>query len=594
MRSEKTSFNATPTIAPTSVSNQTLASQITAAPKVTNSTECGNAWSSYFEQFMNGLTRMNATTVTDVWETRVSVGNSSLYTACDGIPRLKWNASPTITTTSLVSVVSILPAMWSKGPDKNSPQPSCKPDWEFCRELEHRYNTDKSWYPNARWVVDVFLNYCLESRGRLKDICTLWLDDNEIVLLHWEGTLASEDTCDGSNRTLAAVASDTEPVVITTDAITFRGGDLARRAYITSGKTLSETKAEYVQSSVLSGPFTFTSPSVYIAHRAISAYYPDSADNYDVQRGKEFTILPDGVMALRQEDVYSGRPIRYYTEDSIHHAQLVAMGKFQPNPDLPKIYHETVPFNFANLIEPIPADAYFDARYKDCYGIRQTHCATITEDSYRPWIALKDAAWNSIVGKHSQCLHPVLNDPPIILRITSSLDVPTIPALATAAVLQNPSPQLPSAAILSPFRGPTAITAAPSPALGGGSSPASGQNVESASNSEVHKKPGFGESLFGGQAGEETHEQSGEPKSDIQGNLGGQSNKPSHGQDPNGGQTVQETSNESNRGDGSATPTGQDRNENVKPGQHRNSGQTVALSSSVLTLMGCMIVIFWL
>jgi hypothetical protein len=389
----------------------------------------------------------------------VSVGNGSSYTGCDGIPRYKFHSSPTITTTSTAFVVSVEPGSWTYAWEERPPEPRCKAPNIFCLDLMSKSRSNRENYGNIRPAIDDFVGYCMDSDYFPPDppgSCYLSMWNDEIVLLHWGGTLASNDSCDGSSRVISPVPFGDKPVVVTTDAITFKGRDLDQLGVAKNSETWRKTTAQYIRGSVLPGPFTFTSPSIYIAHRAISAMYRHMPEwsQWDVT-----TLRPDGVWALNQEDVYSQRPVKYYTEDGLQYAKLVAQGKYNPDPSWRDWGKETVPVDFANLIEPVPASVYYDARWDDCYGISQTHCATITEDSYRPRIAIKDSAWRSIAGKHSLCSMPFLNDPPIILRIESTIAAPSIPAFTTAARLGDapPQPQPPQTAapMFKPARGPT-------------------------------------------------------------------------------------------------------------------------------------------
>jgi hypothetical protein len=93
-----------------------------------------------------------------------------------------------------------------------------------------------------------------------------------------------------------------------------------------------------------------------------------------------------GVIPLAAEDVYSVRPRADLFKRRPHYAQLVAKGEFQPS-DPPgnrfegfSYAEEMVPFNFANLQDPVPASVYYDARFEDCWG-KQSHCGTITDDT---------------------------------------------------------------------------------------------------------------------------------------------------------------------------------------------------------------------
>jgi hypothetical protein len=88
---------------------------------------------------------------------------------------------------------------------------------------------------------------------------------------------------------------------------------------------------------------------------------------------------------------------------------------------------ETVPVNFDDLLEPVAATAYYDARWLDCWN-RQTHCATITEDSHRPGLSVKNDFWKKLMPNLGSCVLLHVNDPPIALTMLDSaaLDIPSI------------------------------------------------------------------------------------------------------------------------------------------------------------------------
>lgn len=111
----------------------------------------------------------------------------------------------------------------------------------------------------------------------------------------------------------------------------------------------------------------------------------------------------------------------------------MAKGKFQPDPTKGFVNNrgerelETVPFDFGHLQSPVPASVYYDARSEDCWGIKQTHCGTITDDMYRPQLMIKNKVWASIAPKWYACQRPELVDPPIVLSSVDTLKIPTCP-----------------------------------------------------------------------------------------------------------------------------------------------------------------------
>ena len=127
----------------------------------------------------------------------------------------------------------------------------------------------------------------------------------------------------------------------------------------------------------------------------------------------------------------------------VKYAQLVAQGQFAPasldvHNSKGRIYsYETVPLNTADLIDPVPASVYYDARERDCWG-RQSHCQTITDDTYRPPLVLDYGMWLAMAQEHFPCERVLMvspTDPPIALHpIDAALTEVSIPfAEATQA-----------------------------------------------------------------------------------------------------------------------------------------------------------------
>jgi hypothetical protein len=65
------------------------------------------------------------------------------------------------------------------------------------------------------------------------------------------------------------------------------------------------------------------------------------------------------------------------------------------------------------LNNPVPASVYFAERL-DCWG-KQSHCATITDDSYHPKLSIRYSSWKSNFPRGFSCRTLVLFDPPIDL-----------------------------------------------------------------------------------------------------------------------------------------------------------------------------------
>jgi hypothetical protein len=197
------------------------------------------------------------------------------------------------------------------------------------------------------------------------------------------------------------------------------------------------TDSSYIPSSVMYGNFTFTSPTVYLAHHPISitndnvTYVIRNGTYSTIDGSKTTQLLPAGIISLKSEDVYSIRPEP--CERSIlgvQHAQRIAKGDFDP-PLCAETRYRTYPFDFGHLQDPVPASVFYDAR-TDC-SARQSHCGTITDGNYRPLLSIANTIWNSILPPDVICRQPVVVDPAIALYpiLASTLDEPTIFAAVT-------------------------------------------------------------------------------------------------------------------------------------------------------------------
>jgi hypothetical protein len=216
------------------------------------------------------------------------------------------------------------------------------------------------------------------------------------------------------NQTPAAIGGQegrTSPRIAIISAVTFRGQDLHEAAVSLIGGPIDSTVPTYISPFTMQGPFTLTSPTIYLAHHPITFMYLDAVnpENFSTSVG----LKPAGLIHLMPEDVSSVVPLHPNYSNDTEYASLVANGKFK-SPTVQTNF-TTAPFNFADLPDPVPARAYFDARWSDCWG-EQTHCRTITDDSYRPCliIALSSRVWGTSLFQGS-CYFPDLVDPPLAL-----------------------------------------------------------------------------------------------------------------------------------------------------------------------------------
>jgi hypothetical protein len=250
----------------------------------------------------------------------------------------------------------------------------------------------------------------------------------EILVLYWPKNLESKDICAADGL---GTANPIEPptgwaTTITTSALTFQGDDLFPRSYAYTGYdgqlTSGELDAKSAVRSVLSGPFTFTYPTVYIAHHPITLYDVDPRmdERWRLGRMDDWiyrSTKPAGVVPVHSTDIFSIHPKEETRVHGLQFAQQIANGKLLGNFfALNKSQTLDIrPFNFVDMQDPVPASLFYGARYSDCAGI-QTHCATITDGTYQPQIRLKRSFWNSIMGNEdSPCRPANLVDPPVAL-----------------------------------------------------------------------------------------------------------------------------------------------------------------------------------
>jgi hypothetical protein len=171
----------------------------------------------------------------------------------------------------------------------------------------------------------------------------------------------------------------------------------------------------------MTGNWTFVWPTVYIAHHSIVASVTwgivGEMENYIyTQHTKSMisTLLTAGVFAINSNDVYSMHPLPSNTKvTGMQFASLVAEGKYDPSLDEADIVSTTKLVDFGMLNNPVPASVYFADRF-DCWG-KQSHCATITDDSYHPTLSIRYSAWKSNFPHGFSCRRPILVDPPIDL-----------------------------------------------------------------------------------------------------------------------------------------------------------------------------------
>lgn len=393
---------------------------------------CSAEWKSFYRKEKDFIARYYSTeivsrTTTEIYESIQSFGPGTVYTTCDGIPRFKFTGPVTSRRKQIVTITKTKYELNSHRLDAHPSEaatPGCTFPSSICRRINtiadlgsSQDNEDVDYMPSGHMA-------CAYWDGLTP--CELVVGE-EAVLLYWPENL-SRDICAengyGSATTLPRLLG---PSIFSTDAITFRGQNILK-----AGRDPIAQLVDNFNSSVLRGSWTFTSPTIYLAHHAVTAYFYDLgyAQISDSVSTRSI-VRTAGVSALAPEDLFSIRPIHRNSraKDWKEYARLVAEGSFVPNTtDTSFIVQSSIyPFDFMHIRDPVPASLYFDAREEDCWG-RQSHCGTITDDSYRPPLYIKRRVWESMFPSSVACLLPHVVDPPIVLHpLGGPLDVPKVP-----------------------------------------------------------------------------------------------------------------------------------------------------------------------
>jgi hypothetical protein len=428
---------------------------------------------------LQNITRLGpliTTTSVLEFETIESFGLNTTYTGCDGIPRLRFLSTPTRSHTSTVNITvwrddsqyDFLEEEWGVFMSKHTtPYPGACDGIKlplnpyYCRKLDGAGEVGGYGLAYGNIELPGIAQYCPER---------FWCRPTvrEIVLIYWPDNVVSRDVCPFNRSNMSTDTWEkSRGSIFTTNAITFQGQDLYLRKanggnFMTSAwreadadlrdemnARLCAEGPSYIQSSVMMGNFSFTSPTIYLAHRPISrclVLWP-RVSTWFSQRELYATlpVRPEGVIPLNSTDVFSLRPIMQ-TMGELEYASLVAKGLYRPMLTrwaLKKRY-TTVPVNFNDLRDPVPANSYYDARLLECWG-EQSHCGTLTDGSYRPKLRIATSVWKSIFNGYL-CADPMLVDPPISLiplRIGDQ-DVTSLPEpiFTTAATINFESNSL--------------------------------------------------------------------------------------------------------------------------------------------------------
>jgi hypothetical protein len=381
-----------------------------------DSRSCDESWSSYYSsgKFISPTVLAETT----VFETLEKLGDGYLYTTCDGIPRFRFLSSPTSTLKRVVTVTNSEDFYVY-----DMEVPRCTANEQYCSRKLNDYEETR--------LISAYdeVGYRLPLSGachRYVPPKDCWLDAREeILIFYWPPFQKSRDVCalNGYGSAITVSAPVNFASVITTSAITFQGQDLYIRTYLISDY-FTETRrslSQYIEPSVLTGPFVFTYPTIYLAHHPITVrQFFTKSGNSTAEEETESVIRPAGIIALNSTDIFSMAPVAsgVTVNDGLKYAQLIAKGQFNSQIFMGwsniRLFTER-PFDYGQMENPVPASVYFDARSKDCWG-KQSHCGTITDDSYRPDIHLKNHVWLSAVSSENfGCRRAVLIDPAVAL-----------------------------------------------------------------------------------------------------------------------------------------------------------------------------------
>jgi hypothetical protein len=301
--------------------------------------------------------------------------------------------------------------------------------------------TDWNWTPTItteRCGVDI----CPEP-------CQIHAD--HFALLYWPQSVESRDICAsdwfGTDRESASILSSGKPMLYSTKEIV-----------LTKMNTGPEPGDEPLYTT-LSGDWTFTSPTIYIAYNTLQATRCGNVIGKPFSSGV-FAAQPHQVSSIIQRfpDYHngSGRALMEVFLNGWPGGQNFS-AMFE------KIAFETRSFNFADLKHPVPAAAWIYGNLDRCLK-QPDDCSTIDDDVYYPFINIDRKVFLSMEPAWSTCLVGQWGfiDPPKELPTTSSLPDPTLPvfgALNTPIALsatQGGSPILPTPA-------PTPLTIPPIP-----------------------------------------------------------------------------------------------------------------------------------
>jgi hypothetical protein len=439
---------------------------------------------------------------TRFYETIYSRGSGITYRDCDGIPRFRFTGSPTLISSSMIAVTTTYHSRRIQNSllSKYLPEaPSCNLDEQFCGQQWNEF------FVRAPVGIDNVFERPDPVKCPQRRVCSLEIEGEVNLMFFLPRTLISRDICAedglGTARTLTATERNS-PGPVTTTEVTFEPPSLylrsSKRIAIFGNATSSYSEIVtpqgiYDTPQVMTGSFIFEHNNVYLAHRHISVKItPWGSSTAEIKR----TLSGSGIISLAPEQLYLVRPFDRNINNGIEYARLVAEGLFEPYPhELGEPYADNIqPFDYGHLQNPVPARLYFDARSDDCWG-KQSHCDTITDDTYKPQLAIESEIWHSILPDYSDCAVPRIIDPPVYLAPVESFDLP-MPVLSHFTTADSSRPTRPAV----PGSRPNLPLALPTTATAGrryGGKPSTDQDHKDGSDSNVRQGIGFGKGREG-------------------------------------------------------------------------------------------------
>jgi hypothetical protein len=173
---------------------------ISRAPKILNGGQCIEASLSWMASSSPGFFATKTLTASETWiyETIQDVGDGSLYTACDGIPRFRFNSFPTAKITSTLTVEKKFiytmqqydPAAFNEMIKHPPPAPpACNWNNGDCREHFRDPEVDH---------INPFSDVLYAPMGIGALFCAKFCvmdSTNEVALIYWPPVLTSRDIC---------------------------------------------------------------------------------------------------------------------------------------------------------------------------------------------------------------------------------------------------------------------------------------------------------------------------------------------------------------------------------------------------------------